>query len=506
MKGRRATAVLLGMVVWVVSWVSADADFRVAPVFSHHMVLQQGQPVPVWGWGEDGQKVTVRLGQQRLTTEIRQGRWEVRLRPLKAGGPFRLEVASGPHLQVFTNVLVGEVWLCSGQSNMEWPLERSYDPDADIASATNAQIRFLDVPNVRSEAPTIRLNAQWTVCSPERARTFSAVAYYFGRTLHQARGVPVGLIRADWGGSPAEAWMSREALEMRDRYVREILEPFPEQWRQYQENLEAWRRARQEAQREGREFKRNPPWAPWRPSELYHGMIVPLIPYAIKGVIWYQGESNVGRAEQYRSLFQDLIRNWRRDWGQGDFPFLAVQLAPYLAVREEPGESAWAELREAQMLAMRRLPLVGVVVTTDVGDPNDIHPIWKKPVGERLALAARALAYGERITWSGPLYREARFQGDRAVVFFDHVGRGLEARGGPLKGFAICGEDRKWVWAEARIVGDTVEVWHPRVQRPVAVRYGWADCPVVNLWNKDGLPASPFRTDDFPLITAPRSQ
>jgi len=298
--------------------------------------------------------------------------------------------------------------------------------------------------------------------------------------------------------------MSRESLEMRPRHIREILDPFPEQWRRYQESLEEWRRAREGAQREGREFKRNAPWPPWRPSELYHGMIAPLIPYAIKGGIWYQGESNAGRAEQYRTLFQDLIRNWRRDWGQGDFPFLAVQLAPFMAVRDEPGESAWAELREAQVLAMRQLPKVGVVVTTDVGDPNDIHPVWKKPVGERLALAARALAYGEKITWSGPLYRSVRFEGSKAIVSFDHVGKGLEARGGPLKGFAVCGEDRRWGWAEARIVGDEVEVWSPQVPRPVAVRYGWADCPVVNLWNRDGLPASPFRTHDFPLTTAPR--
>lgn len=480
------------------------ADFQVAPVFSDNMVLQQGQPVPVWGWGDDGERITVQVGSRRATTEVHNGRWEVRLRPMKAGGPWTMEVRSATRVVTFTNVLVGEVWVCSGQSNMEWPLERSHEPEADIASATNAMIRFLDVPNVKAEAPTIRLNARWEVCSPERARTFSAVAYYFGRALHQARGVPIGLIRSDWGGSPAEAWMSREALEMRPRYVREILDPFPEQWRRYQESLEEWRRAREEAQREGREFKRNAPWPPWRPSELYHGMIAPLIPYAIKGVIWYQGESNAVRAEQYRTLFQDLIRNWRRDWGQGDFPFLAVQLAPFMAIKDEPGESAWAELREAQMLAMRQLPKVGVVVTTDVGDPNDIHPVWKKPVGERLALAARAIAYGEKITWSGPVYRSVRFEGSKAIVSFDHVGSGLEARGGPLKGFAICGEDRKWVWAEARIVGREVEVWSPQVPRPVAVRYGWADCPVVNLWNREGLPASPFRTDDFPLITAPR--
>ncbi|MCS7089815.1 MAG: sialate O-acetylesterase [Verrucomicrobiota bacterium] len=504
MKRKEVFARWLALIGWVSFSIGIRADFRTAPIFTHHMVLQQGQPVPVWGWGEEGEPITVRLGRQRVTTVVRNGRWEVRLRPLRAGGPWSLEVISPARHEVFTNVLVGEVWLCSGQSNMEWPLERSHEPEADIASATNTMIRFLDVPNVKAEAPTTRLNAQWTVCSPERARTFSAVAYYFGRALHQARGVPVGLIRSDWGGSPAEAWMSRETLEMRPRYIREILDPFPEQWRRYQESLEEWRKAREEAQREGREFTRNAPWPPWRPSELYHGMIAPLIPYGIKGVLWYQGESNVGRAEQYRTLLQDLIRNWRRDWRQGDFPFLVVQLAPFMPVKAEPGESAWAELREAQLLTMRQVPKVGMVVTTDVGDPNDIHPIWKRPVGERLALAARAIAYGERIVWSGPIYRSVRFEKGRALVSFDHVGRGLEARGGPLKGFAICGEDRKWVWAEAQIVGQTVEVWSPLVPHPVAVRYGWADCPVVNLWNKEGLPASPFRTDDFPMATAAR--
>ncbi|MGA4577892.1 sialate O-acetylesterase [Limisphaera sp. VF-2] len=503
---KRAFQFVLGTTLglWLVSGQGVRADFQLAPVFTDHMVLQQGQPVPVWGWGDDGEKVTVRLGRQARSTRIENGKWEVRLAPLRAGGPYEMVVESASRTLRLTNVLVGEVWLCSGQSNMEWPLERSFQPEADIASATNTWIRFLDVPNVKADAPTIRLNARWEVCTPERARSFSAVAYYFGRAILQARRVPVGLIRSDWGGSPAEAWMSREALEMRPRYVREILETYPEQYRQYQEALRAWERERDEARQAGREFKRNAPWPPWKPSELYHGMISPLIPYGIRGVIWYQGESNVGRAEQYRSLFPDLIRNWRRDWRQGDFPFLAVQLAPFLPIKDEPAESAWAELREAQMLAMRQLPKVGVVVTTDVGDPNDIHPVWKKPVGERLALAARSIAYGEKITWSGPLYRSVRFEGDRAIVSFDFVGRGLEARGGPLKGFAICGEDRKFVWAEARIVGDTVEVRSPQVPRPVAVRYGWADCPVVNLWNRDGLPASPFRTDDFPMVTASR--
>jgi sialate O-acetylesterase len=231
-------------------------------------------------------------------------------------------------------------------------------------------------------------------------------------------------------------------------------------------------------------------------------MIAPLLPYAIKGAIWYQGESNAGRSEQYRTLFADMIRNWRRDWGQGDFTFLAVQLAPFMAVKDQPQDSGWAELREAQWLATQTLPNVGMAVITDVGDPKDIHPTKKQPVGERLALAARAIAYGEKIEHSGPIYRSLTIKDGKIVLNFDHVGKGLEARGGELTGFAICGEDRKFVWAQAEIVGKTVVVSSPQVPNPIAGRYGWADCPVVNLWNKDGLPASPFRTDDFPMVTA----
>jgi sialate O-acetylesterase len=226
-------------------------------------------------------------------------------------------------------------------------------------------------------------------------------------------------------------------------------------------------------------------------------MIAPLIPYAIKGAIWYQGEGNAGRAEQYRSLFPDLIRNWRKDWNQ---------LAPFMAIKEQPADSAWAELREAQLHTTKILPKAGMAVITDVGDPGNIHPVKKKPVGERLALAARGIAYGEKIEYSGPIYRSMKVDGDKVILSFDHADSGLEARDGELKGFAICGEDKKFVWANANINtddgGKKVIVSSPSVAHPVAVRYGWADCPVVNLWNKAGLPASPFRTDDFPMVTA----
>lgn len=480
------------------------AAVQPAPVFSDHMVLQQGQPVPVWGWADDGEVVTVRFRNQTVTATTSNLKWQVTLRPLEAGGPDDFIISSGSGALRFTNVLVGEVWVCSGQSNMEWALKNTHEPKAAIASATNTQIRVLRVARNRMDSPTTRLSSPWEMSSPQVIADFSAVGYYFGRELHRARQVPVGLIGTSWGGTPAESWMSREALEINPRYVREILEPFPARDREWREAQFTFERERAAAAEAGEKFTTQPPRRPWRGYELYNGMIAPLMPYAIRGAIWYQGESNAGRAEQYRTLFPDMIRCWRRDWGQGDFPFLCVQLAPFRDPQPEPGDSDWAELREAQWLATQALPNVGMAVITDVGDPKDIHPRQKQPVGERLALAARAIAYGEQITYSGPIYRRMELRDAEVILHFDHVGSGLEARNGDLTGFAIAGEDRRFVWANARIAGNNVVVSSPKVARPVAVRYGWADYPEVNLWNKDGLPASPFRTDDFPLITAPK--
>jgi sialate O-acetylesterase len=481
---------------------TAQAELQVPTLFSDNAVLQQGIVVPVWGWADDNEIVTVKFRGQKVSTTAKNGKWSVTLKKLKAGGPDPLTIATKSQTLQFTNVLVGEVWICSGQSNMEWPLNRSFQPEADIAAATNAQIRLFMVPKNKSDAPTTRINSGWAVCSPDIIKSRTAVGYYFGRDLQAARNVPVGLIETYWGGSPAEVWMSREALEIRPRFQTEILDSYTEAMKKHREASIAFEIEKAEATKAGQKFDKRGPGQPWKPSELYQGMIAPLLPYAIKGAIWYQGESNAGRSEQYRTLFADMIRNWRRDWGQGDFTFLAVQLAPFLAVKDQPQDSGWAELREAQWLATQTLPNVGMAVITDVGDPKDIHPTKKQPVGERLALAARAIAYGEKIEYSGPIYQSMTIKDGKIVLNFDHVGKGLEARGGELTGFAICGEDRKFVWAKAEIVGKTVVVSSPQVPNPIAVRYGWADCPVVNFWNKDGLPASPFRTDDFPMVTA----
>ena len=490
--------------------ISTRAEVRLPALFSDNAVLQSGATVPIWGWADDGEVITVKFRGQKVTTTARNGKWSVALRKLKAGGPDSLCIATPTRTLELTNVLVGEVWVCSGQSNMEWPLSRSFEPAADIATATNTQIRLFLVPKNRMVTPTTVIKAGWQVCSPKSIEGFSAVGYYFGRDLHQARKVPVGLIGTYWGGTPAEAWMSRESFEINPRYVKEFIEPYPAIEKNWRQATATFEKEKAEAEAAGTKFTKQAPWQPWAGGELYNGMIAPLLPYAIKGAIWYQGESNAGRAEQYRTLFADMIRCWRRDWGQNDLTFLAVQLAPwdknkkrtFEQIAEQPGDSDWAELREAQLLATQVLPKVGMAVITDVGDKDDIHPTKKEPVGARLALAARSIAYGEKVEFAGPAYRSLEIKGDKAILHFDHVGKGLEAREGDLKGFAICGADQKFVWAKAEIVGNTVVVSSPEVAQPVAVRYGWADYPMVNLWNKNGLPASPFRTDDFPMITA----
>jgi sialate O-acetylesterase len=481
----------------------ARADVRMPNLFSENMVLQQGMHVSIWGWAEDGEVVTVTFRGKTVKTTAHNGKWMVKLSKLKAGGPDALTI-EGKNRIVITNVYVGEVWIASGQSNMEFKLNRSDEAQADIDSATNSMIFLLDVPNTKALQPTNDIGAVWHKCSPETAAQISAVGYYFIRDIQKDRNVPVGLIESDWGGSPAEVWMRQEVLESNPRFKTEILGEYSNVKQRHEAALAKYKAEKDEAAKAGKPFNKKAPTAGWRPTELYDGMIAPLIPYGIKGVIWYQGESNAGRAEQYRSLFPALIYNWRHDWNEGPFPFFAVQLAPYMAIKDQPSDSAWAELREAQLLTAKAQLNYGMAVTTDVGDPGNIHPVKKKPVGKRLALAARAIAYGEKIEYSGPIFKSLKTKGSELIVSFDHADSGLEARDGELKGFAICGPDHKFVWAKAHIdaSGKKVIVSSPDVPHPAAVRYGWADCPVVNLWNKAGLPASPFRTDDFPMITA----
>lgn len=442
-----------------------QAEVKLHGLFTSNMVLQQDAKVPVWGTAADGEKVTVTIGDQKAEATAGGGTWRIELPAMKAGGPHKL-VIQGTNTITLENVLVGEVWICSGQSNMEWSVRNSGEPDATMAAAKHPKLRLFTVPRERDDKPRKDVKGQWVECSPQSVEHFSAVAYHFGVALQQKLGVPVGLISTNVGGTAAEEWTSREVLAANPTF-----EPT---------------------------LKNN------RSTTLYNAMLHPLAPFAIRGAIWYQGESNAGRAEQYRTLFPAMIKNWRDLWGQGEFPFLFVQLAPWRMIVNEPVESDWAELREAQLLTLKASPATGMAVTTDVGDERDIHPKQKKPVGDRLALAAFSIAYGEKIASSGPSFKELTVRGKEAVLTFTDVHGGLEAKGDKLLGFTIAGEDKKFHNAEARIEGETVIVTSPQVEAPVAVRYGWANFPVVNLFNKAGLPASPFRTDDFPMITAGR--
>ncbi len=623
--------------------------FKPATIFSDHMVLQQGVPIPVWGWDAPGQMVRVTLGRQTATAcAATDGRWQVRLDPVAAGGPWVLLI-DGSCSATFADVMVGEVWICSGQSNMRWSVSQSRNAREEMGGATDPGLRLFKVPNW--SARTIQNDlaaAQWEVCSPQTVMDFSAVAYFFGRELRRKLGVPVGLLQCCVGGTPAESWMSPASLALEpaaagmrtdpdelqiawDAGMKSIQEQtrdsantgwprgwadlptpagdwqemqLPTLWQQagvkfngilwfrkevdvpsawaghdlalgigacdksdvtyfnnvqvgsvtMQEREDAWSLVRTyrvpaKLVRPGRnviavrvhsdmfaggmtgpveamhltcpavqgaapiplgglwryavEANYGPVEVPpqpggwYWPSSCYCGMVAPLIPYGARGAIWYQGEANVGRAVQYRDLFQALIRDWRQQWGQDHFAFLFVQLANYLAIREGPASSPWAELREAQAAALA-LPETGMAVAIDVGEANDIHPTNKQDVGHRLACAALAKVYQvPEMPASGPLFARAQASGSSMHIVFTHTHGGLLARGGRLTGFSLAGADRRFVWAEAQIDGDSVIVSSPTVPAPVAVRYAWADNPVCNLYNGANLPTAPFRTDNW---------
>ena len=511
MKSFRWFAVLLlGCALAAVS--SAVADVSLPAVIGDHMVLQQEAAVPIWGTADPGERVTVTLGKQQVSAVADEGgKWQVTLKAPRAGGPYEMTV-SGKNSIALKDILSGEVWVCSGQSNMAMSVRRSNNPEREIASADYPKIRLFAVKRIVADQPLTDVTGVWAACDSQTVANFSAVGYFFGRDLHKTLKVPIGLIHTSWGGTPAEAWTSRPTLEagadfqpILDRWAK-ALENYPKAKEEYDQKLAQWKEDVEKAKAEGQKPPRRPgaprgPGHPHMPSGLYNGMIAPLLPYAIQGAIWYQGESNAGRAHQYRTLFPTMIVDWRRAWGQGDFPFLFVQLANFKAEKPEPGESDWAELREAQTMTLE-LPKTGMAVIIDIGEADDIHPKNKQDVGRRLALAARSVAYGQKLTYSGPMYKTMSVEGNKVRLSFDHIGGGLVARGGDgLKGFAVAGADSQFVWAEAKIDGKSIVVWSDQVASPVAVRYAWADNPACNLYNKEGLPALPFRTDDWPGVT-----
>jgi len=495
-----------------------SAEVKLPAVLGDHMVVQQGKPIAVWGWAGKGEPVTVFFnGQEKNAVAAADGTWRVAFDPIEAGGAaleMTVRGAKGPAV-VVKDILVGEVWLCSGQSNMEMSMSWLPYPAPDALRADHPAMRLFRLPKRTSDRPMDDVEAKWEICAPDPVRQFSAVGYYFGLELHKRLGIPIGLIESAWGGTRIEPWTPPIGFAAVPE-VKPVLESHAARYAEYRDSLaksltalEAWVRVAKKALAANTIVPVRPaipadPYAsPQEPTALYNGMIHALTPFAIRGAIWYQGESNRGEGALYTRKMDALIKGWRLAWKQGDFPFYFVQLAPYEYgySREAPTGDIPDALRlplmwEAQRDALS-IPNTGMAVITDIADLRDIHPTNKKDVGYRLSLWARANTYGEStLVHSGPLYKSMTVEGNLVRLSFDHTGGGLIASDSqPLKWFEIAGEDRTFYKAEAEIAGDTVVVWSPRVAAPKAVRFGWHELAVPNLANKEGLPASPFRTD-----------
>ncbi len=502
---------------------TALANVKPASPFADHMVLQYNTTVPIWGMADAGEKVTVKLGKQTVSTVAgTDGKWMLKLNKLVAGGPYTMTI-SGKNSITINDVYAGEVWLCSGQSNMDFTVAREdrywcgvFNEAEEVAAANYPLIRVFDTDFTPSEKPLDSVVGKWEIVSPQTVGHLSAAAYFFARELQQKMKIPVGLITTSYGASTAEAWIRKEALE-RDTTFKKILTAFDTKIAKYnsdtsgraayREALAKWEVAAAKAKADGKDEvrrPRNPNPDPIRdqhnPYVLWNGMVAPLVPYAIRGALWYQGESNSPTASIYRNLMETLITDWRGQWNQGQFPFIYVQLANigknYDSLPARGG--AEAIKREAQLQNLS-VPNTAMVVAIDNADPNDmanVHPKNKQEIGRRLALAAQAIAYGNKaIEYSGPIYTTMEIKDTAIVLQFKHTGSGLMAKDNNLKGFAIAGEDKKFAWATAQIVGNTVVISSPDVKKPVAVRYGWGNNPPTSLYNKENLPASPFRTD-----------
>jgi len=518
----RCPAVLVAGVALALHAPAVQADVSLNNMFGDHMVLQQGIKNKVWGKADPGEAVTVALGREmKSTTAGADGTWHIFLDPvMEYGGPHSLTV-NGKNTVTFNDVLIGEVWVCAGQSNMQWGVNQANDADLEMAAANFPNIRLIAVPQVGTQEPQWNFNGKWAPCSPGTVVSFSAAGYFFGRQLHETLGVPVGLVNHAWGGSAAEAWVRRDKLA-----AHPVLKVLHEKWQKEEANYEnakaefekkmaEWKQAAEKAKAEGKPEPGGKPQHPdsrmkgnARPGNIHSGVLTPSIGYGIKGAIWYQGETNAPQAYQYRELFPFMIKSWRDEWGLGDFPFYWVQLADYKAEKTEPSDSDWAELREAQTMTMKKLPNTGEAVIIDIGEGKDIHPKNKQDVAKRLARWALAETYKvPAITCRSPLYKSMDKQGAKIVLSFDNI-REKAAEWRPFDvaepiGFTITGADRKFVAARAKILPDgRIEVWSDAVPEPVAVRYAWADNPVCNMYSAAGLPLTPFRTDDFPGVTA----
>jgi len=479
---------------------SLPAQVTLPKILTSHMVVQRDLPVHLWGKATPGEELTISFRGETLSVKAGElGRWSAYFKPGPAGGPFAMTIkgtqADGlPQLITLDDVLVGDIWLASGQSNMQFQMSQAATAGVDLPHAGIDRIRLLTIEKRTSEYPADDVESRgWKPSTPETANDFSAVAWYFAREIAQRENVPVGIIDSTWGGTVAESWVRLTALgedaslaplfatrgRMTDREADALLED------QRQQKL------RDEAKAAGKPEPQHP-WHPmlamWGPSLIYNGMIAPLTPMPIRGVIWYQGESNsaLERAPLYHRIFRTLIEDWRRQWGEGDFPFLYTQISNFKSNSSED----WATLREQQVQTLE-LRNTAMAVTIDVGNPDNVHPTNKVDVGHRLALSARALSYGEPVEYSGPLFRQVTTEDKALRVWFDH-GKGLNFKDNLATGFEVAGADGKFVVATARIEGVNVVVSSPEIAEPLLVRYGWANSPECNLFNGDGLPASPF--------------
>ena len=489
----------VGLIVFAASW--AHAEVAVPNIFSDHMVLQQKQKNKVWGKAESGESVSVTIGDQSHETKAGDdGLWMVMLDELPAGGPHELVIKGTNEIKI-SDVLVGEVWVCSGQSNMGWTVSNSYDYDLERLAADHPNLRMINFPRVGVQEPVWdHPGFNWMVCNPDNVGKFSAVGYFFGRQLLQSLDVPIGLVNTSWGGSACEAWIARERLEQAGTYKTML-----SRWDAMAAEMAALENKETKSDADVEQLKRlqGNLSGNHRPANIYNGVLKSHLGYGIRGAIWYQGESNAGRAYQYRTLFPLMIESWRDEWGIGNFPFYWVQLADFKAEREQPAESDWAELREAQTMTLS-LPHTGQAVIIDIGEGKDIHPKNKVDVGRRLARLALANEYGIEIAHQSPMYKSMEVRDGKVILSFDHVDGGWRPFDTQTPvGFAIAGEDKHFVWADAKILEDgKVEVWSDSVKEPVSVRYAWADNPVCNMFDNANLPLTPFRTDDWPGVTA----
>lgn len=512
-----------------------------APLFTDHAILQRDQPLPVWGIADAGEKITVTFhGQRAATTAANDGRWIVLLEPLPADAVGAELVVAGKNTVTLSDVLIGEVWLCSGQSNMEFTLEarpgtwqansRVNNAAAEIVAANFPLIRHVRIEQTvaTASADTVKTSG-WVAASPATVGGFTAVGYFFARDLFQKLGVPIGLVHASWGGTPVESWMSPAAIAsspglatINERWTQNLAD-YPARKARFDTDIAAWTAAEAAARAAtpttaptpikpsakpapptplAAFLKANPKPRPprgagdsWTPSGLFNGMINPLLPYALRGAIWYQGESNADHAAEYHAQFSAMITAWRAHCGQGDFPFYWVNLAPYKNSGDKTART-YAFLREAQTQALT-LPNTGQALAIDIGNPEDIHPTNKQDVGRRLALLAKNRVYGFTAADTGPTFVRATREGSGLRVTFTHAGDGLVAHDRPAQALEIAGADRVFHPATAKIVRDTLLVSAPEVKEPVAVRYAWTNAPLANLYNGSGLPAVPFRSDSW---------